>query len=64
MTQGARPGAHYRGALRNAHYMEVDRIAYRVAKKSVKQLRAKNPIMVLLYATQHAKKNYGITYPK
>ena len=35
--QGARPGAHYRGALRNAA-----RIAYRVAKKSIKQLRAKN----------------------
>ena len=33
-TPGARPGAEYRGALRN-----MARIAYRIAKRSVKEQR-------------------------
>ena len=33
-AQGARPGAEYRGALRN-----MARVAYRIAKKAVKEQR-------------------------
>ena len=37
--KGARPNAHYRGALRNQA-----RIAYRVAKKTIKELRQRDAI--------------------